>query len=62
MYSNSSKGYVTYNEHPGVGMIEIVSHDVENDFQSLDDAKNNLDLYELEDVEDNIPFKRGWRD
>ena len=41
-------------------MIEIVLYDVENDF--LNDAKKNIDLYKLEDIEDNIPFKQGWVD
>ena len=42
-----------YNEHPGVGMTKIVSHDVEDNFPNLDDTEKNLDLYVLEEVEDN---------
>ena len=43
-------------------MTDKGSHDVENIFPYLGDAKKNLKLYYLEDVEDNIPFKRGWGD
>ena len=43
-------------------MTDKGSHDVENIFPNLGDAKKNLNLYYLEDVEDNIPFKRGWGD
>ena len=51
-----------YSEHLGVGMTDKGSHDVENIFPNLDDAKKNLNFYYLEDVEDNLPFKRGWGD
>ena len=40
-------------------MTDKGSHDVENIFPNLDDAKKNLNLYYFEDVENNIPFKRG---
>ena len=48
-----------YSEHPIVGMTEIMSYDVENNFPNLDDAKKNLDLYKLEVVEDNIHLIEG---
>ena len=43
-------------------MTDKGSHNVENIFPNLGDAKKNLNLYYLEGVEDNIPFKRGWGD
>ena len=50
-----------YGEHPNRGMIEVESRDVdflEIDFPNIGDAKSDLDLYEMEDVEDNVPFLR----
>ena len=49
-YSESSKKFVMYGEHIDGGMIEIESHDVdfiEDDFPSISEAKQNLQLYEL---------------
>ncbi|KAK2978454.1 hypothetical protein RJ640_023712 [Escallonia rubra] len=57
-YSENSKGYVMYGEHPNGGRTEIESRDVdfiESDFPSIGDASKNLDLYELEDVEPTLP-------
>ena len=62
-YSESSKGYVMYGEHPDGGMTETESRDIdfiETDFPSIGEAKQNLDLYEMEDVEDIVPsFSEG---
>ncbi|KAK2973395.1 hypothetical protein RJ640_024823 [Escallonia rubra] len=57
-YSENSKGYVMYGEHPNGGRTEIESRDVdfiESDFPSIGDASKNLDLYELEEVEPTLP-------
>jgi len=58
-YSESSKGYVMYGEHPDGGMTEVESRDIdflENDYPTTGDAKRDLDLYELEDAEDVQPI------
>ena len=47
-----------YGEHQDGGMTEIESRDVdfiETDFPSISNAKRDLDLYELEDIVDDIP-------
>ena len=57
-YSESSKGYVMYGEHPDGGMTEIESRDVEfleKDFPSTSNTKEDLELYELKDTEDTLP-------
>uniref|UniRef100_A0A2N9GLJ0 Integrase catalytic domain-containing protein n=1 Tax=Fagus sylvatica TaxID=28930 RepID=A0A2N9GLJ0_FAGSY len=57
-YSDSSKGYVMYGEHPNGGLTEIESHDIdfiETDFPSIGDANRDLDLYELEEDEGTLP-------
>uniref|UniRef100_A0A2N9F3L1 Integrase catalytic domain-containing protein n=1 Tax=Fagus sylvatica TaxID=28930 RepID=A0A2N9F3L1_FAGSY len=57
-YSNSSKGYVMYGEHPNERMTEIKLHDIyfiETDFPSIGDANRDLDLYELEEDEGTLP-------
>ena len=57
-YSESSKGYVMYGEHPDGGMTEIESRDIdfiENDFPSMSDTKKDLDFYEIEEVEEILP-------
>uniref|UniRef100_A0A2N9G9I0 Integrase catalytic domain-containing protein n=1 Tax=Fagus sylvatica TaxID=28930 RepID=A0A2N9G9I0_FAGSY len=57
-YSDSSKGYVMYGEHPNGGMTEIESRDIdfiETDFPSINDANRDLDLYELEEDEGTLP-------
>ncbi|KAK2976358.1 hypothetical protein RJ640_014189 [Escallonia rubra] len=57
-YSENSKGYVMYGEHPNGGRTEIESRDIdfiESDFPSIGDASKNLDLYELEEVEATLP-------
>uniref|UniRef100_A0A2N9FM86 Integrase catalytic domain-containing protein n=1 Tax=Fagus sylvatica TaxID=28930 RepID=A0A2N9FM86_FAGSY len=57
-YSDSSKGYVMYGEHPNGGMTEIESRDIdfiETDFPSIGDANKDLDLYELEEDEGTLP-------
>ncbi|KAF8393840.1 hypothetical protein HHK36_020038 [Tetracentron sinense] len=53
-YSESSKGYVMYGEHPNGGMTEVESRDIdfiETHFPSIGDANKDLDLYELEEDE-----------
>ncbi|KAL0367960.1 UNVERIFIED_CONTAM: Retrovirus-related Pol polyprotein from transposon TNT 1-94 [Sesamum calycinum] len=50
-YCEHSKGYVMYGEHPNK-RIEIESRDVdflEEDFPSISEVKENLELYELRD-------------
>ncbi|KAK2988036.1 hypothetical protein RJ640_011299 [Escallonia rubra] len=57
-YSENSKGYVMYGEHPNNGRTEIESRDVdfiESDFPSIGGTTKNLDLYELEGVETILP-------
>ncbi|KAF8405902.1 hypothetical protein HHK36_007980 [Tetracentron sinense] len=57
-YSESSKGYVMYGEHPNGGMIEVESRDIDFikiDFPSIGDANKDLDLYELEEDEVILP-------
>uniref|UniRef100_A0A2N9G1R4 Uncharacterized protein n=1 Tax=Fagus sylvatica TaxID=28930 RepID=A0A2N9G1R4_FAGSY len=57
-YSDSSKGYVIYSEHPNERMTEIELHDIyfiETDFSSIGDANRDLDLYELEKDEGTLP-------
>ncbi|KAK2973354.1 hypothetical protein RJ640_015109 [Escallonia rubra] len=52
------QSYVMYGEHPNGGRTEIEYRDVdfiEGDFPSIGDASKNLDLYELEEVEANLP-------
>ncbi|KAL0287546.1 UNVERIFIED_CONTAM: Retrovirus-related Pol polyprotein from transposon TNT 1-94 [Sesamum radiatum] len=51
-YCEHSKSYVMYGEHPNKGMTEIESRDVdflEEDFPSISEVKENLELYELRD-------------
>jgi transposase InsO family protein len=51
-YSDSSKGYVMYGEHPNGGMTKIESCDIDfikTNFPSIGDANRDLDLYELEE-------------
>uniref|UniRef100_A0A2N9HFT4 Integrase catalytic domain-containing protein n=1 Tax=Fagus sylvatica TaxID=28930 RepID=A0A2N9HFT4_FAGSY len=60
-YSDSSKGYVMYGEHPNGGMTEIESRDIdfiETDFPSIGNANRDLDLYELEEDEGTLPSSR----
>ena len=48
-----SKGYVMFGEHPDGGKIEVDSRDVdfiENDFPSIDDVNESLNLYESEEL------------
>ena len=57
-YSESSKWYVMYGEHSDGGMIEIEPRDVnfiEDDFPSISEAKQELQLYELQELEGVIP-------
>ena len=57
-YSESSKGYVMYGEHSDSGMTEIESRHVnfiEDDFPSINEAKQDLQLYELQELEGVIP-------
>ena len=57
-YSESSKGYVMYGEHSDGGMTEIESRDVnfiEDDFPSISEAKQDLQLYELQELDGIIP-------
>ena len=52
-YSEGSKGYVMFGEHPDGGKTEVDSRDVdfiENDFPSIGDVNESLDLYELEEL------------
>ena len=47
-----------YGEHSNGGMTEIESHDVnfiEDEFPSISEAKQNLQLYELQELEVVIP-------
>ena len=47
-----------YGEHSDGGMTEIESHDVnfiEDDFPSINEAKQDLQLYELQELEGVIP-------
>ena len=58
-YSESSKGNVMYGEHFDGGMTKIESRDVnfiEDDFPSISEAKQDLQLYELQELEGVIPF------
>ena len=51
-YSEGSKGYVMFGEHPDGGKTEVDSRDVdfiENDFLSIGDVNESLDLNELEE-------------
>ncbi|KAF8392811.1 hypothetical protein HHK36_021048 [Tetracentron sinense] len=57
-YSESSKDYVMYGEHPNGGMIEVESRNIdfiETDFPSISVANKDLDLYELEEDEVILP-------
>ena len=52
-YPEGSKGYVMFGEHPDGGKTEVDLHDVnfiENDFPSIGDVNESLDLYELEEL------------
>ena len=52
-YPKGSKGYVMFGEHPDGGKTEMDSHDVdfiENDFPSIGDVNESLNLYELEEL------------
>ena len=49
-YSEHSKGYVMYGEHPNGGMIEVDSRNVEfleDEFPSIGEIKQDTALYEL---------------
>ncbi|XP_035546707.1 uncharacterized protein LOC118348693 [Juglans regia] len=53
-YSESSKGYVMFGKHPTGRMIEIESRDVtfiESDFSNIGESKNDLILFELQELE-----------
>uniref|UniRef100_A0A2N9ERH0 Retroviral polymerase SH3-like domain-containing protein n=1 Tax=Fagus sylvatica TaxID=28930 RepID=A0A2N9ERH0_FAGSY len=53
-YSDSSKGYVMYGEHPNGGMTKIESRDIdfiETDFPSIGNANRDLDLYDESDLQ-----------
>ena len=57
-YLESSKGYVMYGEHSDGGMTKIESRDVnfiEDDFPSISEAKQDLQLYELQELDGIIP-------
>ena len=57
-YLENSKGYLMYGEHSDGGMTEIESYDVnfiEDDFPSISEAKEDLQLYELQELEGVIP-------
>jgi len=50
-YSERSKRYVMFEEHPNGGMTEIDSCNVEflwDEFPSIGEIKNDLNLYELQ--------------
>ena len=50
-YSEHSKGYVIYREHPNGGMKEVDSRNVdflEDEFPSLGEVKKDSQLYELQ--------------
>ena len=52
-YPEGSKGYVMFGEHPDGGKTEVDSCDVdfiENDFPSIGDFNESLDLYDLEEL------------
>ena len=52
-YHKGSKGYVMFGEHLDGGKTEVDSLDVdfiENDFPSISDVNESLDLYELEEL------------
>ena len=52
-YPEGSKGYVMFGERPDGGKAEVDSHNVdfiENDFPSIGDVNESLDLYELEEL------------
>ena len=52
-YPKGSKGYVMFGEHPDGGKTEVDSRDVDfivNDFPSIGDVSESLDLYELEEL------------
>ena len=52
-YPKGSKGYVMFCKHPDRGKTEVDSRDVnfiENDFPSISDVNESLDLYELEEL------------
>jgi hypothetical protein len=57
-YSDNSKGYVMYGEHPNGRMTEIESRDIDFikiDFPSIGDANKDHELYELEEDEGTLP-------
>ncbi|GAV76144.1 hypothetical protein CFOL_v3_19619 [Cephalotus follicularis] len=58
-YSDSSKGYVMYGEHPdGGGMTEVESRDViflENEYPNLGETSKNLNRFESEDSGSILP-------
>ena len=52
-YPEGLKGYVMFGEHPDGEKTELDSCDVdfiENDFPSIGDVNESLDLYELEEL------------
>lgn len=57
-YSEGLKGYVMYGEQPSGGMTKIESHDVafiENNFPSIGEAKKDLELYKLQELDKVTP-------
>jgi hypothetical protein len=62
-YSDESKGYVMFGEHPDGGVTNIVSCDVEfmeNDFPSRGDVGQILELYEMVESWDDTPTTNPW--
>ncbi|WRX12315.1 Integrase [Theobroma cacao] len=56
-YSKHSKGYVMYGEHLDGGLTEMESRDVdflEDDFPTIGEVKENLELYEMEEPQENV--------
>ena len=52
-YPEGSEGYVMFSEHPDGGKTEVDSHDadfIENDFPSIGDVNESLDLYDFEEL------------
>ena len=53
MYPRGSKGYVMFGEHPDGEKTKVDSYDVDfikNDFPSVGNVNESLDLYELEEL------------
>ena len=52
-YSEHSKGYVKYEEHPNGDIMKIDSHNIdfpEDKFLSIGEIKEDVELYELQQV------------